>query len=100
MDGLETVAMGRRREAELEVAEVRLLRFSCEENGRDQEEGQHRLEGSETNLERPDRNGLDRERTCFNRGRTLEIYRWEDAGNGAARQRLKKRFVNGVREEM
>ena len=41
MSGLETLAIGRRQEAELEVAEVKMLRFSLwgDKDGQDQKQG-------------------------------------------------------------
>ena len=38
MNGLETLAIGRRQEAELEVEELKIL-FRCDKNGQDQERG-------------------------------------------------------------
>ena len=57
--GLETVALTKRQEAEMEVAELKMLRFSLgetrmERSGMSTSEGQHRWKGLERKHERQD----------------------------------------------
>ena len=57
--GLETVALTKRQEAEMEVAELKMLRFSLgvtrmDKSGMNTSEGQHRWESLERKHERQD----------------------------------------------
>ena len=60
LNGLETVALTKRQEAEMEVAELKMLRFSLGVTGMDKirneytSEGQHKWESLERKLERQD----------------------------------------------
>ena len=62
--GLETVALTKRQEAEMEVAELKMLRFSLGVTRMDKIRneyirGQHRWDGLESKLERQDWDGMD-----------------------------------------